>query len=76
MKHYITTNTEIMGGQPCITGTRIPVSLVLIRLKQGYTLKEIQDTYNWVPLKTFQGALTELAKHVKESSYEPHTVQA
>jgi len=51
MKRYITSNPEIMGGQPCIVGTRIPVSLILMRLKQGMTLKGIQEDYHWVPLK-------------------------
>jgi uncharacterized protein (DUF433 family) len=76
MKHYITTNPKILGGQPCIVGTRIPVSLILIRLKQGHTLKEIQEMYHWVPLTTFEEALEELAKHVGDSVYDPHSVQA
>ena len=76
MKHYITTNPKILGGQPCIVGTRIPVSLILIRLKQGSTLKEIQEDYHWVKLTTFEGALEELAQQVGTPSYDPHTVQA
>ena len=76
MKHFITTNPEIMGGEPCIVGTRIPVSLILIRLKQGHTLKDIQDMYRWVPLKTFEGVLEELAQQVKESSNDTQPIQA
>ena len=70
MKHYITTDPEIMSGQPCIVGTRIPVSLILVRLKQGNTLKEIQQDYHWVPLKTFEAVLDELAEQVKHPTYE------
>ena len=75
MKHFITTNPEIMGGQPCIVGTRIPVSLILIRLKQGHTLKDIQDMYQWVPLKTLEGVLEEIAQRVDQSSYEQQRAQ-
>ncbi len=64
-----------MDGQPCIVGTRIPVSLVLIRLKQGLTLNDIQDMYNWVPLKTFEGALDELAKQVRRTTDDSQNLQ-
>ncbi|MBA3723697.1 MAG: DUF433 domain-containing protein [Candidatus Levybacteria bacterium] len=76
MKKYIVSNPEIMSGKPCITGTRIPVSLMLIRLKQGYTLKKIQEIYHWVPLTTFEGAMEELARQVSDISYEPQPFQA
>ena len=76
MKHYITTDPKIMSGQPCIVGTRIPVSLVLIRLKQGYTLKEIQEMHPHVPLKTFEGALTEVAEQVRHTPYDSQNLQA
>ena len=75
MKHYITTNPKIMGGQPCIVGTRIPVSLVLLQLKQGYSLKEIQQDYHWVPLATFEGAIEELAQRFELMPYDTHPVQ-
>jgi uncharacterized protein (DUF433 family) len=76
MKHYITTKPKVMGGVPCIVGTRIPVSLVLIRLKQGLTLKEIQETYDWVPLETFEGVLAELAEEVGNTSHDTQPIQA
>jgi uncharacterized protein (DUF433 family) len=75
IKQYITTNPKIMGGQPCIVGTRIPISLVLIRLKQGYTLKAIQEDYHWVPLATFEGVMEELAQQLGDKPYEPQSVQ-
>src|SRR2546423_1629447 len=70
MKQYITTNPIIMGGQPCIVGTRIPVRLILIRLKQGYTLKKLQQMYDWVPLATFEGVLEELVQLVEEKGLQ------
>lgn len=70
MKHYITTDPEIMGGLPCIVGTRIPVSLMLIRLKQGYSLKALQEHYPHVPLATFEAVLEELAESVGTTEYD------
>jgi uncharacterized protein (DUF433 family) len=59
MKHYITTDPEIMSGQPCIVGTRIPISRILHLLKQGYTVEAIHEEYDWVDLKTLKGAIDE-----------------
>lgn len=41
----ITTNPEIMGGQPCIRGLRIPVSVIIKRIAVGKTKKEILEDY-------------------------------
>src|SRR3712207_9563063 len=45
---YITTNPNIMGGLPCIVGTRIPVTTILYRLRDGHSLADIHDMYPWV----------------------------
>jgi uncharacterized protein (DUF433 family) len=75
MKHFITTNPKIMGGLPCITGTRIPVAQILFLLKQGYSLKEIQEDYSWVSLATLEGVMQELAQQLGSTSYDAQTVQ-
>ena len=49
-----------MGGVPCIVGTRIPIAVIVTRLKEGYTLTQIQDGYPWVPLKNLEGAVSEI----------------
>ncbi|MBP7282336.1 MAG: DUF433 domain-containing protein [Leptospiraceae bacterium] len=41
----ITFNTDIMGGQACIRGMRIPVSLILNLLANEMTQKEIINEY-------------------------------
>ena len=56
---YITSSPDIMGGAPVIQGTRIPIDVVLYRLKEGYTLKAIHAMYKWVDLKTLEGAIDE-----------------
>lgn len=67
MKKYITSKPDIMGGTPCIVGTRIPVAVIIQRLKEGYTLESIQEGYPWVPLKTIEGAVGELVEKLSTS---------
>ena len=48
-----------MGGAPVIHETRIPIDVILYRLKEGYTLKAIHAMYTWVDMKTLEGAIDE-----------------
>ena len=41
----ITINPKIMGGQPCIRGLRIPVSLIIKLIAGGKKVKEILRDY-------------------------------
>lgn len=41
----ITIEPEIMGGQPCIRGLRIPVSIIVKLVACGKTSKEILADY-------------------------------
>lgn len=43
MPEIIQTNSKIMGGQPVIKGTRIPVARVIALYIQGYKLSEIKN---------------------------------
>jgi uncharacterized protein (DUF433 family) len=58
---YITSDPEIMSGNPVIKGTRIPVAVILAQLKQGNTVQEIHEMYNWVSLKKLEGAIDEVS---------------
>ena len=40
-KDYIKSNPNVLRGKPCITGTRIPVSLILGYLAAGYNNDQI-----------------------------------
>lgn len=63
-KSYILSTPDIMGGAPCIAGTRIPIEVILYRIKDGKTLKDLHKMYPWVELKKFEGVLEELASKV------------
>lgn len=41
----ITFSTEVMGGQACIRGMRIPVSLVVNLVANGMTTDQIIEEY-------------------------------
>jgi hypothetical protein len=41
----IVCNPEIMGGVPTIRGTRIPVEMILIHLRAGYSRVDIFSDY-------------------------------
>ncbi len=42
----ITINPEVMSGQPCVRGLRIPVSLSLRLLARGKTILQILEDYS------------------------------
>ena len=41
----ITMKADVMGGKPCIDGTRITVETVVRRLSDGYSLSDILTDY-------------------------------
>jgi uncharacterized protein (DUF433 family) len=65
MGKYIHSDPDILGGTPVIKGTRIPIEVILHRLKEGNTLKAIQKMYTWVDMKTLAGAVDEAIQIVK-----------
>lgn len=50
MPEIIETNPKILGGQPVIKGTRIPVARVVALYIQGYKLKDFKDDYPYLNL--------------------------
>ena len=56
---FISSTPEIMGGQPVVAGTRIPISRILYLLKEGYPLEAIHDQYHWVDIEALNGAIEE-----------------
>lgn len=59
-----------MSGEPCITGTRIPISLILILLKRGETIDDIQKGYPHVDRKKIEGAIDEVIASYENKPYE------
>lgn len=41
----ITVDAEVRGGEPCFTGTRVPVSSLFVNLAGGVSLDEYLDAF-------------------------------
>ena len=76
MKKYISNDRQIMGGTPVIGGTRVPISIILYRLKEGYSLEQIHDMYRHVPIKLLQKVIEELADRMSQPVGENDQIQA
>lgn len=53
----ITFDPEVMGGQACIRGLRVPVSLVLNLVANGRAPAEIVDDYPYLEPADIEAAL-------------------
>ena len=42
---YLSSNRQVCGGEVCVSGTRIPVTVVLDSLAEGSTREEILRSY-------------------------------
>ncbi|MEM6613990.1 MAG: DUF433 domain-containing protein [Cyanobacteria bacterium P01_C01_bin.72] len=65
----ITFNPKMMGGQACIRGMRVPVSLVLNLLANGKTAAEIIADYPYLEEEDIQQSLAYGAWLSREKYY-------
>ena len=65
-KKYITSDPQILHGKACLTGTRIPVSVVLDNLAAGLTPKQIVESYPSLSAKAIQAAIAYAAELARE----------
>lgn len=59
MNKLIISDPKILGGKPVLAGTRIPVSLILEFLKDGYTIETVHDFYPQLSTKTIERVINE-----------------
>jgi uncharacterized protein (DUF433 family) len=64
----ITIDPDVMGGQPCIRGLRIPVSLIIKLIASGKSVKEILDNYPELEEEDVRQALEYAAWATMEAS--------
>jgi len=65
----ITVDPEVMGGQPCIRGLRIPVSIIVRLIASGKTIKEILEDYPELEEEDIKQALEYAAWVVSEKVF-------
>ena len=45
----VTSDPEIMGGMPCVGGTRVPAETILDYIRHGSGVEEIVGDYPYLP---------------------------
>ncbi len=65
-KPYITVDPTVHHGKACITGTRIPVSVILDNLAAGVSEEEIIRSYPSLDAKAIHAAISYAADLARE----------
>ena len=68
MFNRITIDPEVMGGQPCIRGLRIPVALIVKLIAAGKDVKEILEDFPELEEEDIKQALEFAAWATSEKS--------
>ena len=53
----VISDPEIMSGDPCVEGTRIPAEKIILNLKAGHSLERILDAYPTLPEGGIEAAI-------------------
>jgi len=53
----VVSDEEVMSGDPCIAGTRIPVETVVLNLRAGHSFERIFETYPTLPRGGIEAAI-------------------
>jgi uncharacterized protein (DUF433 family) len=73
-RKHTTVNPKVCHGKPCITGTRIMVSIILDYLRAGEPPAEIQRQYSTLKAEDIEAALGYAAWLAHEEDAHPlHT---
>jgi uncharacterized protein (DUF433 family) len=66
----ITVDPNICGGNPCIKGTRIYISIILDALAEGLTPEEIIDHYPSLQIEDIRAAVAYAAELARENVWK------
>ena len=67
----IVVTPDIHHGDPCIKGTRIPVTMIIGSLADGMTSGEIREAYPQLQIEDIQAALAYSAEVVRQEILAP-----
>ncbi len=70
-RQRIKTDSSIHHGDPCITGTRVPVSVIVGSVAEGDTWEEILASYPQLRREDIQAALLYAAEAVNRFEMIP-----
>lgn len=68
---FIAVDPEVHHGEPCIKGTRIPVSMIVGSVADGMSIEEIIDAYPQLKKESVQAALAYAADIVRQEVFLP-----
>jgi uncharacterized protein (DUF433 family) len=67
----ITIAPDLRRGEPCIRGTRIPVTMIVGSLADGLTYSEIQQAYPQLETDDIRAALAYAAEALRFEALAP-----
>lgn len=70
-QEHIVIEPNLHHGDPCIKGTRIPVTMVIGSLADGMTIAEIQEAYPQLSKEDVQAALAYAADLMRQDVLAP-----
>jgi uncharacterized protein (DUF433 family) len=62
------SHPELRGGEPCIKGTRIPISMIVASMAEGMSRREILDEYQQLQDEDITAALLYASDAVHQES--------
>ncbi len=62
-ERFIESNPAVMGGDPVIVGTRLPVRAVARRIERGDSIEDLREDYPDIPREAFEAALLYAQSH-------------
>jgi uncharacterized protein (DUF433 family) len=65
-RKHITVDPSVCHGNPCIAGTRVPVSIILDNLAAGETFEQILESYPTLTLEAIRASLAYAADLARE----------
>jgi uncharacterized protein (DUF433 family) len=70
-RQHLDSNPNVCGGQLCVRGTRIPVTVILDSVAEGSSRDEILKSYPSLRHEHIDAALAYAAELVREESLLP-----
>ena len=67
----IVVDPKLHGGEPCIKGTRIPVSMIIGSIADGDTVEVLLKAFPSLVLEDIQAALKYAAEAVRDAPLLP-----
>lgn len=70
-QEYITIDKDIHHGEPCIKGTRVPVTIIVGSIADGMSVDEILEEYPQLQRESVHAALAYAADAVRQEIILP-----